>query len=71
MKMENIVEKKLGCYGWYHTCKYICDLPIPPRPPYMRYAEYERLATELKEMQKTYLAACVRSLTTFQKKYGL
>ena len=71
MKMENIVEKKLGCYGWYHTCKYICDLPIPPRPPYMRYAEYERLATELKGMQKTYLAACVRSLTTFQKKYGL
>ena len=42
-----------------------------PRPPYMRYEEYERLATELKEMQKTYLAACVGSLTTFQKKYGL
>lgn len=52
MKMENIVEKKLGCYGWYHTCKYICDLPIPPRPPYMRYEEYERLATDLKECRE-------------------
>lgn len=69
IKMENIVEKKLDCYNWYHICEYIAELPVPPKPPYMRYKEYEKLAAELKKLQKTYRTACLKAFAGLGNKY--
>lgn len=70
MKMENIVEKKMGYYGWHYICDYIADLSIPPKPAYMRYEKYEKLVSELKKMQRDYRTACIKTFTGFCSKYG-
>jgi len=56
LKMERIVEKKLGYTWWWRDYP---DTPIQdlwhiPKPPYMRYEKYERLLGEFRQLQKEY-----------------
>lgn len=56
LKMEHIVEKKLG-YTWWR--KDYPDTPIQdlwhiPKPPYMRWEKYERIMQEFRHLQKDY-----------------
>ena len=56
LKMERIVEKKLG-YTWWR--KDYPDTPIQdlwhiPKPPYMRWEKYERIMQEFRQLQKDY-----------------
>ena len=57
LKMERIVEQKLGGYGWYQDHDCIADVPAPPKPPYMRWSKYEALVAELKKLQSDYYTA--------------
>lgn len=54
LRMERIVEKKLGGYGWYQDYDCIADMPVPTKPPYMRWKEYEALVKEFKRLQSEY-----------------
>lgn len=56
LKMERIVEKKLGYTHWWkdHPDMYIQYLLYIPKPPYMRYEKYERLIQELRQLQEDY-----------------
>lgn len=54
LKMERIVEQKLGGYGWYQDYDCIADVPAPIKPPYMRWKEYETLTKELRRLQNDY-----------------
>ncbi len=56
LKMERIVEKKLGYTWWFRDYP---DMPIQdlwfiPKPRYMRWAKYEQLIAELRQLQKDY-----------------
>lgn len=56
LKMERIVEKKLGYTWWWRDYP---DTPIQdlwhiPKPPYMRYEKYEKLLKEFRQLQKDY-----------------
>ena len=56
LKMERIVEKKLGYTWWW---KDYPDTPIQdlwhiPKPPYMRWEKYERIMKEFQQLQKDY-----------------
>lgn len=56
LKMERIVEKKLGYTHWW---KDYPDTPIQdlwhiPKPPYMRWEKCERLLQEFRLLQKDY-----------------
>lgn len=56
LKMECIVEKKLG-YTWWrkdHPDMCIQDLWHIPKPRYMRWEKYERIMQELRQLQKDY-----------------
>lgn len=64
LKMERIVEKKLG-YTWWrkdYPNTPIQDLWHIPKPPYMRYGKYERLLGEFRQLQKDYGRAYWTSL---------
>lgn len=71
IKMEHMVEKKLKDREWYRKCSYIADLPVPSRPPYMRYKEYEKLVSELKKMQESYRIASMKTLSGFKIRFFL
>ncbi len=65
LKMERIVEKKLGYTWWWKDCP---DTPIQdlwhiPKPPYMRYEKYERLLGEFRRLRKDYERAFWIGLT--------
>lgn len=56
LKMERIVEKKLGYTWWFRDYP---DMPIQdlwhiPKPRYMRHEKYERLLKEFRQLQKDY-----------------
>lgn len=54
LKMRRIVEDKLGCYGWQVDFDCIADLPVPPKPAYMRWEKYNALRLELVTLQAEY-----------------
>lgn len=56
LKMERIVEKKLGYTWWYkdYPGMGIQDLWYIPKQPYMRYEKYEKLLQEFRQLQKDY-----------------
>ena len=56
LKMERIVEKKLGYTWWRKDYPDMCiqDLWHIPKPRYMRYQKYERLMQEFRQLQKAY-----------------
>ena len=56
LKMERIVEKKLGYTWWFRDYP---DIPIQdlwhiPKPHYMRWEKYGRLLKEFRQLQKDY-----------------
>lgn len=56
LKMERIVEKKLGYTWWW---KDYPDTPVQDlwhisKPPYMRHEKYGRLLQEFRQLQKDY-----------------
>lgn len=56
LKMERIVEKKLGYTHWWKDYPDMCiqDLWYIPKPRYMRYEKYERFIQEFRQLQKDY-----------------
>lgn len=56
LKMERIVEKKLGYTHWWkdYPDMFIQDVGYIPKPPYMRWEKYERLLQEFRQLQKDY-----------------
>lgn len=56
LKMERIVENKLGYTWWWKDCPDtpIQDLRYIPKPPYMRWEKYERLLQDFRQLQKDY-----------------
>lgn len=62
LKMEYIVEQKLGEYDWYKKYDCIADIPVPAKPPYMRWKEYEALVEKLKKLQSDYYIAVCKQL---------
>ena len=56
LKMERIVEKKLGYTYWRKDHPNMCiqDLWHIPKPPYMRWEKYEQIMAEFRQLQKDY-----------------
>lgn len=65
LKMERIVEKNLGYICWWKDCDCIADLPVPPKPPYMRWEKYASLVLELKKLQSDYYVAFMKGMGRF------
>lgn len=60
LKMERIVEKRLGYTWWRKDYPDMCiqDLWHIPKPRYMRWEKYERLLQEYRRLQKEYERMC-------------
>ena len=69
-KMRYIVEKKLEYTYWEkeYPDLFIMDLMCMPKPRYMRWAKYNRLMQELRELQLEYLKKELHSLDMLRRR---
>ena len=54
LKMERIVEKKLGYTAWGQDYDQVVDIRIIKKPPYMRWNKYSELLQEFRKLQVEY-----------------
>lgn len=70
LKMERIVEKKLGYAYWWKDYPDMCiqDLWHIPKPLYMRYEKYEKLLQEFWKLKKDYEREFLRQISKILKR---